>query len=148
MWLTAQFALALLGAQPAPDAYVRVGCPFMPVAFENGSIRMEAGAREMLVQTARNLTRPGLPAPQVVLRTFTTEPPSPEREPLLEARADVVRRVLIENGFAPDHILIDRGDGESRWPAPENWHGGVVETEYFLPRGQPRRADAPESPIC
>ncbi len=148
MWTVIPVLLSLAAAQPAPEAYVRIGCPFMPVNFENGSREMGDGSREILAQTARNFIRPGQPAPHVVLRIFATGPFSRQDEPLLDAQADAVRQVLIENGFAPDHILIARGEGESHWPVPENWRGTVVETEYFLPRGRPRPATAPEPPIC
>ena len=148
MWTVLPLLMSFAAAQPAPEAYVRVGCPFMPVNFENGSREIGDGSREILAQTARNFIRSGQPPPQVVLRIFT-EPHSQRRdESLLAAQADAVRQVLIENGFAPDHILIDHGEGESHWPVPQDWRGTVIETEYFLPRGEPRPATAPEPPIC
>lgn len=148
MWTAHSLAVVLIAAQPAPDAYVRVGCPFVPVAFEFGSAEMSEVGRQMLLQTARNLASPDRTPPQVILRTYTTEPYAQELRPLQDARADAVRQVLIETGFAPDHVLITHESGEGSWPVPENWRGGLVYTEYYITRAELERTRPRDDSVC
>ena len=107
MWTAAPLALSLLAAQPAPDAYVSIECPWMPIFFENGTTDLSATARQIMdgmFLWYRDVE--GAEDTRIVLRTYTTGEPTSDLGRLSEARADAVRAALIERNVPPDRVLL------------------------------------------
>ena len=137
-------ALAVFAAPQAPEAYVAVECPQMPIYFENGTTEPDVSARGIL-NTYRQHDGGDF---RVVLRTHTIGEPTSEVTRLSEARADIVRTALIENGIPPDHILISHTYSSEPRLVDEGWVGGWVYPEFFIRREVRDRVFRPGAVTC
>jgi hypothetical protein len=144
-----QLAAALLfAAQPVPDAYVEIQCPWMPIYFENGVTELNAGAREVLDGPFLWFRgTEGAEDTRILLRTYTSGEPASELGRLSEVRADAVRTALIERHIPADHILISHTfGGEPRYV--EHWVGGWIYPEYYVKREVRDRLFPPGGAVC
>ncbi len=136
MWLITSLALSLFAAQPAPDAYVEVTCPWMPIFFENGATELNDAARFQMDRGSflwfRNMD--GGNDTRIILRTYTQGEPMSDVSRLSDARANAVRSELIARHIPADHIMISHTYGHQLQMADERWVGGWIYPEYYVTR--------------
>jgi len=144
MWSAALIGLSLLAAQPAPEPYVQVECPFAPVFFENGTTAVDESGRQAVSYPlqAFHLRIPDA-TPGIVLRTGTNEPSPADIATLSSARAEAVRSLLLAQGIPSDRILIAHEYREGTPFALGNWVGGWVQLEFFMTPTQRSRLFPP-----
>lgn len=150
MWTLTLIAATVALAEPAPDAFVEIGCPWTPLFFEGDTAEIDAAGRDYAIGNwVQSLAYPDAGEGRILLRTYTIGPRSEALSALSDARAEAARNALIAHGVPPERIMIGQHafDREPS-PAPEGWTGGWIFPEFFVTRAAARRMFPPGGPIC
>jgi hypothetical protein len=151
MWTLPLIAASVVLAQPAPDAFVEVGCPWTPLFFGGRTTEIDASGREYAIGSwaALMTTGPAAGEVRVLLRAYTTPPRPNGLADVSAERLEAARAALIARGVPADRILlgsypVDRQSDQ----APEGWVGGYVFPEFYFTRAAALRMFPPGGAIC
>ncbi|HEX8366549.1 MAG TPA: hypothetical protein VF603_14805 [Allosphingosinicella sp.] len=151
MWSLPLISATIALAAPAPEAFIEVGCPWMPLFFEGDTAEIDAAGHDRAIGSwfEMMIANPITAEARVVLRAYTTGAASAELDELSTARAEAARSALIARGMQPDRIMIGTPtfDGGPNM-VQEGWIGGWIFPEFFITRAAADRRFPPGGPIC
>ena len=141
-------AVAIQVATPMPPARVQIGCPFMPIFFEDGTASLSEQSR-VLVEQAFDWVLSDAPQDvRIVLRTYAHDSDDNRIVELSSLRAESARAAFAAQGVPPDQILVAHEYRSGTNLGPEGWRGGWIYPEFYVSPSVYRRIMPRDGSVC